>query len=1140
MLRPVIGSVIRRALMQAAYAAVCLAAGLSAPWRFAVAQRVASERHTLVLVTVDVDNAPLLSVLRVIASQAGLTPVYHDALIDARARITLHVRNVPVTDAFQRALAGTGLVAQVQESGNVAILRAEHEPQGGGTIEGQLRDAGGTPVSHARVVLRGTSRVTESKEHGEFRFTNVPPGTYTLVATRLGLAPTDTVVALTGAFEARVTVTLTMRPLSTRLTEVVTTATGNQERLKVGNDVGTINADSLVQNTLVRSVSDLLTGHTPGVQATSTSGAVGAPTKIRVRGVTSSQLNNDPIVIVDGVRVNAQSTVNSVTYLGGALSQSQVNTGSQYISNNTSTLAPSPLDQIDPNMIESIDVLKGPTATALYGPDASSGVIVIKTKQGKPGPWRYHVSGDDGWLSPLRSYPAVYTGWGHAPGTVISQPGCPIVTSAATLSSQTNGGCVLDSVTAFNPLNDPQMTNLGTGHSHSIVADASGGGTTVQGFLQGDYSEILGQEEMPLVEQRRLAQEWTTPVPSWMIRPNEQSNTHVTTKVDAHFTPQLDVSAAGQATYQATRNDGTGITTSLLQGVYGPGDTLEYAPAENLRGRGTSSTKRGVGSTNARFQPASWLVLTGAGGLDYSLRDDESLVRSQDCTAQINLGGCSSSHNATHTEVIVPSFNVGATFTYDLSHRLSAHTAFGEQFSRVQTYIMGIGAAGLNFGTDVITGASSISTPTEGKDASASAGWYAEQQFGLNQRLFLTAGVRRDASSSFGSSISTPTFPKFSASWVVSNEPLFPQQSVLTQVRLRAAYGESGKQGAQTDVLRNFLYTTGLADNVSGPSLVYSGVGNSLLQPQRDREWEGGADLGFWNDRATLAMTWYHKASHNAIISVDVAPSLGATVPIQTANAGDVRNDGYELQLSIRPVDTRLVTWDLNVQTSVNHNLLLNQGNLINLPANSGGRIVPGYPLFGLWERPIVSYGDYNHDGILEGNEIVFGDSSAFVGSTDPDGTIDYANSLTLFGGWVRLNSLVNQVKGLTTLYKDPGARGRVDPAASLADQAAALQAYGTSTYNGGAGGYMGTVSYISLAELSASFTLPATLVRRLRSQSATLTVAGRNLALKTNYRGADPMTNNSGYSHGGDGSTDDGTGLAQPRSWVVRLNLMF
>ena len=126
-----------------------------------------------------------------------------------------------------------------------------------------------------------------------------------------------------------------------------------------------------------------------------------------------------------------------------------------------------------------------------------------------------------------------------------------------------------------------------------------------------------------------------------MIRPNEQTNTHVTSNLQATFSPKFDIAASGQGTYQLTRNDGNGLGIGLvgLSDALGPWDTLSYLPAEAQRTRMTTSTKRGVGTANARLQAFPWAVLNGTAGLDYALRDDQMLTRAQDCTSALNASG---------------------------------------------------------------------------------------------------------------------------------------------------------------------------------------------------------------------------------------------------------------------------------------------------------------------------------------------------------------------------------------------------------------------------------------------------------------------------------------------------------------------
>src|SRR5581483_1560104 len=182
---------------------------------------------------------------------------------------------------------------------------------------------------------------------------------------------------------AIVRVDFALRLSVARLQQIVTTATGPQRRLQVANDITTINVDSVMQTAPVRSVTDLLETRVPGLEVEHTSGNPGDPARIRLRGLSSITRNNDPIVVLDGVRIDVSESGNQNLARSSPLSP-----------NFGSYTAPSRLDQIDPASIETIDVFKGPRAAALYGPDAANGVIVITTKKARPGPphWSYSVT----------------------------------------------------------------------------------------------------------------------------------------------------------------------------------------------------------------------------------------------------------------------------------------------------------------------------------------------------------------------------------------------------------------------------------------------------------------------------------------------------------------------------------------------------------------------------------------------------------------------------------------------------------------------------------------------------------------------------------------------------------------------------
>ena len=225
---------------------------------------------------------------------------------------------------------------------------------------------------------------------GRFTLKAVPLGKQVLSARLFGYHPIDRTVTVVDSIRSMVNIV--MVPVPTVLSGVVTTATGLQRKIEVGNDITSINVDSIRQVAPITSVTDLLETRVPGLTVLHSSGVPGDPSRLRLRGVGSPTLNNDPIVVIDGIRVYASQSDTRNNNLAPALTG-----GSGAVHGYA---APSPLDQIDPSSIETIEVFKGPSASALYGSDAANGVIIITTKSGRAGPvhWSSNLGQGVNWL----------------------------------------------------------------------------------------------------------------------------------------------------------------------------------------------------------------------------------------------------------------------------------------------------------------------------------------------------------------------------------------------------------------------------------------------------------------------------------------------------------------------------------------------------------------------------------------------------------------------------------------------------------------------------------------------------------------------------------------------------------------------
>ena len=1113
------------------------------------AERAAEATDTLVLarpVTIQLQQMSLREAVIAVGAAAHVQVAYHRELLDAVTHpVTLQVKNMPLGKALEQLLAGTQLVVVPVQRDIVSIVRGSAAEQKSlGAVAGIVTDATTKRgVADATVSIDGTKVGVRTGNDGGFRIGGLTAGTYRVVVRRIGYQASSIPVTITD--DSTRTIFVALVPAATTLTDVVTTATGERRRMEVGNAVGTIKADSVVATTLIRNVSDLLQARVPGVVVANTDGAVGAPSKIRLRGVNSLALNNDPIVIVDGVRLNAQSTVASLqTNVGSPKMIGQLDNptgGAQVV-----PLAPSRLDDIDPNTIESIDVLRGPSASSLYGTDAANGVIVIKTKKGRAGAWRLNVTGESGESHIPGSLPDNWVGWGRQNGNQETSA-CTLATGGITVIG---GGCVQDSITHFNPENYGPMSTFGTGTSRSASANLSGGTTALQQFLSARIKSDVGIAKMSEVNQRIIDRYWSVPAPSWMVHPNAEQDVDGSAQTTVNVSPAVDVSLSMNGLYRNVLNGGSGVqAVGPLSGL-SPLDTLGYLPSDGQRTQVTSNENRGTLATTANARPWHWLSLTGTAGGDYGLRTDESNLGAQYCTAALiqvrnNSSVCPSGRSIARGETFITTANSSASLSFSPLSWINLRTVAGEQYSHTRFYNLRVGNSDprfcpLQFGSTLLS-----PTPTcppgwqafsvdESRDEAATAGIYAEETvtaFGM----FYTFGVRRDLASAFGSQVtnSPPKFPKINLSYPVSEQSYFPKQPYVTSLRLRLAYGQSGNQASRSAVLNNYVGYDRTSNNgtTSTPVVSVSNLGNVDLKPEKSTEWEGGADVSFLdNERVHVEFTLYRKFTRDMITSIPLTPSLGSYNLFY--NLGNVENRGLEVGLTAKLLDTRAINWDLNINGAKNTNKLVHKSPTLPPYGPVQTQFVEGYPLFGFWGVPIVSYTDRNGDGILAQDEVIYGPME-FMGASSPKGTVTYGSTVAILNGALRFSANLYQVIGQTTslaVNNQFAPRAAVDRTAPLAEQAAFLEAVANDNR------YLGASSSVRLNEMSVTYSVPVSFAQRLHAQSFAITIAGRNLALWSNYAGKDPNVDTSGLL--GEAAQDDGYGTPQPRLWTLRFNL--
>jgi hypothetical protein len=437
----------------------------------------------------------------------------------------------------------------------------------------------------------------------------------------------------------------------------------------------------------------------------------------------------------------------------------------------------------------------------------------------------------------------------------------------------------------------------------------------------------------------------------------------------------------------------------------------------------------------------------------------------------------------------------------------------------------------------------------QSSSSNATYGWYLEPRLNISSRFFVQPGFRLDggsggthASGLGGAGGGLSAFPKLNFSYVaVNREEAAPLWGVLSLLRPRLAVGFAGTQPPPAERLRLFNvatngtspHQTDLLNGVLVPVVTLSTLGNTQLHPERSSELEGGFDVTLWGDRFSLTYTRYNKTRKDAIISIPVASSVNGGGSI-SENIGEVRNTGTELTVDAKLLDSHAFGWNVGGNLSNDNNRLvrLNPGKL---PDYTLG-VVPGYPLWGKWVLPIRAFADQNHDGRIEGNEIVLGDTKVYVGQPNPKYTINFNTNVHLLDGRLGIYATFAYENGMTQDNAATFKSGTFwlagnNPATSQSYQAAA-QATPFTTY-----GLIQTVNTFRFNALSINYALPRVATSWFRVPRVTASLQGSNLGLHTNYHGKDPDVNAFSTVSSGDQTLDLGQ-IPRPRTWWLKLML--
>ena len=955
------------------------------------------------------------------------------------------------------ALWGTAALAQRSLSGTVTDLDT------------------GSPISDARVTVRGTHTATVTRADGRFVLM-VPDSALTLDVRRIGYQTATIPVA---ANQNDMAIKLRATPIQLG-EQVVTGQATTIARRNLANDVATVSAED-VSRVHSETIESALQGKVTGTVISANSGAPGGGLQVRMRGVTSIFGNSQPLYVVDGVQISnsvIQNGLNAVTQAAGGLNSSNQDNGVNRIAD------------LNPDDIESVSILKGPSAAAIYGSSAANGVVLITTRHGAPGDTRFSVTQRVG--THVLSNKIGEHAFGFEDAVAYDSANFGIDRAATTLMYQRSGG--------FQDFEQQVYGNKSL--SYETDLNISGGSEQTRFFFSGLDQHDNGIMHGTGYDKQSLRLN-VTHLAGSKLQINANFNVaHSLTKRGISNNDNINVTPyfvfPATPSFFDFRPDANGVYPKnpfLSQGT-NPLQTLSlFSLPEDVFRIITS-----VDATYTLFTlPTQSLRATLNAGFDSytyksSIYSDPRLY----WEPSDGFAGTASDLHATEQRAPV-ALTLAHTYT-PASNAMTATTSAGARYS--YGYLRSDNVVGQNL---LIPGqgnpnlATNVQAFPNRERVRTVALFGQEELLLLDQRLYLSAGIVAQKSTNNADVNKLLSFPKAGASY------RWPTLGPFQELKVRAAYGQTGNEpiyGQKFSCLTGLTYTGQNAVAIQAPCTV---VADPSLQAEREREIEGGLDATLLNARVAFSVTGYQKNITDLILQATLAPSTGWGTHV--FNGGEIRNRGIEAALSGFAVRTKDLTWLARVTFTKN------VGRVMRLPSQlSAGFRPPNNFGFGygsgfikVGESPSQLYG-FDLDTLKYPSTTSPGVLHK-LGDLEPSFVMAFSSDVTI--GNFRVYGLLDWRHGSSVVNVT---QNGYDFSGTAPDSAASADRL--TLFLKGRSPYIQDASFVKLREVTLSYQVPETLVRSVfggRVTDVRAELSGRNLVTWTPYKGLDPEVSNFG-----------------------------
>lgn len=1054
-------------------------------------------------VTLSVKNKRLEEVFKEIKKQTGYTAFYNDEIAKKIKSISVSftVRDAGIAEVMQHCFKGQRLTGKL--IGNAIIIVEDNQPDtvpdkkelndAQMVVRGVVINGRGEGMDNVNVIVKRSGRGVITDKKGEFNLNDLLADDI-LVCRMVGYTTEEVPVG------GRTTVYVQMAEATSLLDQVVLQGYGKtSRRLSTGN-ISRISSKEIATQPVANPLL-ALQGRVPGLVITQTSGYASAPVNVSIRGVNTFSLNTEPLYIIDGVPV-------SVTGQKGILY------------GNSFTGGQSPLFNINPGDIESIEVLKDADATAIYGSRGTNGVILISTKRGKPGPARFNITMRQGIQRVTRFWDMLNT---------------PQYLEVRREALRNDG---LAPTMANSPdlllWDQNRYTNWqkalwgGTGSNTALSMGISGGDQQTTFNINANYSRITDITAVSgSTQQGTMAFGLTHNTMDQRFSVNFSTN-YAYSYVDV-------VNAAGNARLAPNAPAIFDEKGNLNWAEWNANGALDLFPFGTMLESNPQKTNALTSSFSLGYRPFKGFSFNTLFGYTFTHNSN-------------NFFNPIKSQNPYRSPIGYASFNTNKVTGWNIEPQANYHFLLGKasvdlllgatltSSSGVATALSGSGYTDDNLLGSIVN-APVIDRPGDEYAYSRYVGAFARISYNLKNRYLVNLNGRRDGNSNFGPGRQFGDFGSVGIAWIASEEKWVDEAlpSYISLIKFRGSYGTTGTAGGGA---YQYLSLWGSSASVTQPYPFYNGVLPYIPQnpPNQDYYWEvnkkleGALEIGLWNNDVTFSVSYYRNRTGNQITSYPL-PEFTGFNSIITNLPATIQNSGWEGVINAQLIDRKDMSWSAGFNISTNKNILLSFPGLASSPYASkfeiGQPLTVQYLLHYLGVDPLSGryvLEDRDKNGVISGG----------IGPYDPDTYVTVDLAPKYLGGLITSYRYKQVNFGAHVSFRKQTGRNAMQSIGTYGqfNQNLPLEVYQknwkkpgdistfpafTTTSNqnssnfGRSDGSFTDASFIRLSNVSLSYRLPETWIKKIGVKDCGIGINAQNIFTITRYKGLDPETQNFG-----------------------------